>query len=141
MCQVEEHKILSFVGRNDLNQLENVGTSNIFISFLFHTYMRINQINPTINCLLQPLLYLLVLIRSIVKQLFGSLASVLSPGFIFNSLWFSISTGCQTKQSFRSVALPNDCFVLPHCVLSFIILDSLYLLQPLLSVVLLNNYF
>ncbi len=49
MCQVEEHKILSIVGRNDLNQLENVGTSNIFISFLLHTYMRIIQINPTIK--------------------------------------------------------------------------------------------
>ena len=47
MCQVEEHKILSFVGRNDLNQLENVGTSNIFISILFNPFMRINRINPT----------------------------------------------------------------------------------------------
>ena len=47
MCQVEEHKILSFVGRNDLNQLENVGTSNIFISILFDPFMRIDQINPT----------------------------------------------------------------------------------------------
>ena len=47
MCQVEEHKILSFVGRNDLNQLENVGTSNIFISILFDPFMRIDRINPT----------------------------------------------------------------------------------------------
>ena len=47
MCQVEEHKILSFAGRNDLNQSENVGISNIFISFLFDTFMRIDQINPT----------------------------------------------------------------------------------------------
>ena len=47
MCQVEKHKILSIVRRNDLNQLENVGTSNIFISFLFDTFMRINRINPT----------------------------------------------------------------------------------------------
>ncbi len=55
MCQVEEHEILLFVGKNYLNQLENLGTSNIFISFLFHTYMRIIQINPTINCHLYPL--------------------------------------------------------------------------------------
>ena len=47
MCQVEEHKILSFTVRNDLNQSENVGISNIFISFLFDTFMRIDQINPT----------------------------------------------------------------------------------------------
>ena len=47
MCQVEEHEILSIVGRNDLNQLEDVSTSNIFISFLFDTLMRIDQINPT----------------------------------------------------------------------------------------------
>ena len=49
MCQVEEHEILLFVDKNDLNQSENVQTSNIFISFLFHTYMRIIQINPTIK--------------------------------------------------------------------------------------------
>ncbi len=47
MCQVEEHKILLIVGRNDLNQLENVGTSNIFISILFNPFMRIDRINPT----------------------------------------------------------------------------------------------
>ncbi len=49
MCQVEEHEILLFVGKNDLNQSENIRTSNIFISFLFHTYMRIDRINPTIE--------------------------------------------------------------------------------------------
>jgi len=49
MCQVEEHKILSIVGRNDLNQLENVGTSNIFISILFDPFMRIDLIIPLIN--------------------------------------------------------------------------------------------
>ena len=47
MCQVEEHEILLFAGRNDLNQSENIGTSNIFISVLFHIFMRIDWINPT----------------------------------------------------------------------------------------------
>ena len=47
MCQVEEHEILSIVGRYDFNQLENVGTSNVFIFFLFDTFMRIDPINPT----------------------------------------------------------------------------------------------
>ncbi len=47
MCQVEEHEILSIVGRNDLNQLENIRTSNIFISILFDPFMRIDRINPT----------------------------------------------------------------------------------------------
>ena len=47
MCQVEEHEILLFIGKNDLNQSENVGASNILIYFLFHTDMRIDQINPT----------------------------------------------------------------------------------------------
>ena len=47
MCQLEDCKILLIVGRNDLNQLENVGTSNIFISFLFDPFMRIDLINPT----------------------------------------------------------------------------------------------
>ncbi len=78
MCQVEEHEIFSIVGKNSLNQSENLETSNIFISFLIHTYMRIIQINSTINCSLYPLVIIfgppLVSIRSIVKQLFGSLA-------------------------------------------------------------------
>ena len=47
MCQVKENEILLFVGKNDLNQSENLETSNIFISLLFHTYMKINQIDPT----------------------------------------------------------------------------------------------
>ena len=35
------------INKNNLNQSENVGISNIFISFLFDTFMRIDWINPT----------------------------------------------------------------------------------------------
>ncbi len=37
------------VGKNSLNHSENLGTINIFFYFLLHTYMQINQINPTIS--------------------------------------------------------------------------------------------
>ena len=84
MFQVEEHEILSIVGRNDLNQLENIGTSNIFITFLFNTFIKIDQINPTnkLTASMHPSLY-----NTMVA--FLSFEHLITPSSIhFSPLWF-----------------------------------------------------